>query len=174
VSRADGKGRGDGRDTLGRFTRSGNPRGRPRKPDPSLPAARRDAISRVAERRLSVRVTGGPSGREEVVEMSFYEACLYRIALEGASGNRIAARAFVELVMQNSIMIERHERMDAERERRLGLLSPEANAYFEGAEKRRDEFLARIDKLYGLGRDDDDSEGETDPGGTPGDPPAEG
>ena len=159
MSRAEGKGRGDGRDNLGRFTRSGNPRGRPRKPNPSLPAARRDAISRVAERRLSVRVTGGPSGREEVVEMSFYEACLYRIALAGASGNRLAARAFVEMVMQNSIMIERNERMEAEKERRLGLLGPEADAYYEGAEKRRDEFLARIDEHFRQGRQDDAGDG---------------
>lgn len=166
MSRADGKGRGDGRDTLGRFTTSGNPRGRPRKVDPSLPAARRDAISRVAERRLSVRVTGGPSGREEVVEMSYYEACIHRIALAGASGNRIAARNFVEMVMQNSILIERFERMEAERERRIAMLGPEYSAYLEGAERRRDEFFASLDKQYGPSRDDD----QTDPDGTPGDP----
>ena len=121
-----------------------------------------------------MRVTGGPSGREEVVEMTYYEACIHRIALAGASGNRIAARAFVEMVMQNSIMIERNERMEAEKERRLGLLGPEADAYLDGAGKRRQDFVTRVEELYRRGLEDDGGDPNGDFGGTREDPLDEG
>ena len=54
----------------------------------------------------------------------------------------------------------------------MAVLDPEYRAYLEGAERRRDEFLARIDEQYGPGRDDDEGGGGggEDLGGQPIDP----
>ena len=84
----------------GRFTKgqTGNPNGRPRKRyrDPRLPATRRDAIFRVADRMITTSIDG------KTEKISLFEACLLQIAKAGATGNRIAAKNFIELAMATS------------------------------------------------------------------------
>lgn len=90
------------RDNKGRFLKgapSPNDKGRPFKlpEDPTLPASRRRAIFRVADRMIDVKVVGGKTER-----MSVYEANLLNLAREGATGNRTAAKTFIDLVINAS------------------------------------------------------------------------
>lgn len=115
----------DERDEGGRFRKgkSGNRRGRPpkRRIDPRLPAARRDAVMRIADRMVDVRVDG--SGMPE--RMSLYEANILQLGIAGAKGSRIAAQKFVEMAMatserdmlmrvQNRILVERMNQVEEE------------------------------------------------------------
>jgi hypothetical protein len=89
------KRRGDGTFEEGS---SGNPSGRPRKRrrDPKLPAARRDAIFRVADRMIPMTI----DGKTEM--MSIFEACVLQLGRAGASGNRISAKDFIHMAIATS------------------------------------------------------------------------
>lgn len=154
-------GRGDGRDSKGQFTRSGNLKGRPRKPDPSLSTARRKAIAKVADRKVSVRVTGERAGQDVVTEMSVFEACVYRLGVIGAQGNRLAAKDFVQLAMHNSLMTEARARTDEALARRSSdprsrLLDEQLAAII----RRREEFEARLDAMYPDDREEEAADDE--------------
>ena len=103
---------------------SGNPNGRPRKRrrDPKLPAARRDAIFRVADRLIPMTI----DGKTELI--SIFEACVLQLGRAGASGNRISAKDFIQMAIATSetdlmrrlamwSAVERMDAVDAENER---------------------------------------------------------
>jgi hypothetical protein len=103
---------------------SGNPRGRPPKlaRDPKLPAARRDAIFRVADRLIPVTIDG------KTEKISIFEACVLQLGRAGASGNRISAKDFIQMALATSETdlarrlaslnaIERMNSVEAENER---------------------------------------------------------
>lgn len=89
----------------GRFIRCGNPHGRPRKVvvDPALPMSRRKAISAAVDRIVPVVIKGRKPEDDYVEEMSIFEACIYRLGILGAQGNRVAANNLVQLAVSNSI-----------------------------------------------------------------------
>lgn len=77
---------------------SGNPRGpRPkRQRDPKLPAARRDAIFRVADRLIPITIDG------KTEKISIFEACVLQLGRAGATGNRISAKDFINMALATS------------------------------------------------------------------------
>ena len=81
----------------GRFAKgqTGNPKGRParRERDPKLPAARRAAIFRVADRKVTVNLDG------KAEKISIFEACVLQLGRDGATGNRIAAKDFIQMAL---------------------------------------------------------------------------
>lgn len=84
----------------GRFAKgqTGNPKGRPfkRDRDPKLPAARRDAIFRVADRLIPINLDG------KTEKISIFEACILQLGRAGAMGNRISAKDFIQMAMATS------------------------------------------------------------------------
>ncbi|HEX9805960.1 MAG TPA: DUF5681 domain-containing protein [Alteraurantiacibacter sp.] len=111
------------RDQKGRFRSSGNPRGRPYRiaRDPKLPASRRNAIFRVADRKLPVNVEG------KTENLTIFEANILRLGIAGAKGNRVAAKDFLQLTMMASnvdlqqrmtgrLLTDRMDRLEQENE----------------------------------------------------------
>lgn len=160
MSPASQKGQRVGRDGQGRFTTSGNPKGRPRKVDTSLPAGRRKAIASVADRKVTVRVTGDGSGKEVVTEMTVFEACVYQLGLIGAGGHRLAAKDFVHLALHNSMAMESRARMEEMQARTRE--DPFLIAAAEAHNRRREEFIASLYERF-PDRDDEVDEDHQDP-----------
>jgi hypothetical protein len=77
---------------------SGNPNGPriKRERDPKLPAARRDAIFRVADRKIPVTIDG------KTERISIFEACVLQLGRAGATGNRISAKDFINMALATS------------------------------------------------------------------------
>jgi hypothetical protein len=73
--------------------KSGNPKGRPRKKiRHSIPDPNRRAIFRIAERVVPVTING------KTEELTLFEASVFQLGLQGAKGDKSAAKLFVEAV----------------------------------------------------------------------------
>lgn len=114
------------RNKQGQFEKgySGNEYGRrPRgKPTHNLPSRNRKVVFDIAEREMEVVING------ERQRLSLYEACVLRVAIDGAQGDRVAARQFAQLVsdtakedlsmrLKTTLLMEQMDKVSEENER---------------------------------------------------------